>query len=69
MAVNYLTGHNATFEQAEGYEKPAQAKNETLVNRRIFIDEEHREGERFPFKQAEKAPWVSLFLNQLRIYF
>ena len=74
MAVNYLTGPapapKGIFEQKECVDEVVTTSTvEVVQSRRIFTDEEHDGREFFPFKPAEKAPWVALALNQLRIYF
>jgi hypothetical protein len=74
MAVNYLTGPavapQGIFEQTECNDQIAKNEMvEVAKSRRIFTDEERDGREFFPFKPAEKAPWVALALNQLRIYF
>lgn len=70
MAVNYITGHNVAFEQTPCDEAaPKAAAIENAKTRRIFIDEEHEGREFLPIKQAGKVNWVSLFLNQIRIYY
>ncbi len=73
MAVNYLTGHNVTFEEANcEAAAPRAATIENTKARRIFIDEEHqgdkehRKQEFLSILQAGNINWVSLFLNQLR---
>lgn len=65
MAVNSLTGRELTFEET----KCEETRKVAQPTRRIFTDEEHQGREFLPIPEADKVNWVSLFLNQPRIFY